>query len=341
MRLFKIILYILFIFLSLSTQAQKDTIVLKNGDELIGRLKEMEKGVAAFKTDYSDSDFKVKWKEVRAITTQSSYLIFVNPDKRYNGRLLHTGANNISLIHDNDTLHTVALQDIVYLREVKSDILSKLSGELGIGLNLAKAQHLVEFNIRSRVSYRAEHWNASAQYDGIRSTRSGAERVERTDASLDYQYILKHNWFTVSKVSLYSNSEQSIKLRTLAQGGMGKLIIMNPKLYWGFQAGITYNNESFRTAAEKDFNNSSEVFLGTEFNIYDVKDFSLLTKASAFPSLTESERLRLDFSIDLKYDLPLDFFVKFSYTFNHDNKPVMNAESTDYIFQTTIGWDFN
>lgn len=335
------VLFVLFIGLTFRVSAQTDILYLHNGDHLIGTLKKMEKGVASFKTDYSDSNFKVKWKEVDSVNTQTSYLIFVHPDKRYNGRLAQADQRSVYLIHEGDTLHRVGLSDIVYLREVKSDFLSKFSAELGVGFNFTKAQRISEFNIRSRLAYRSEHWNASANYDDLRSTRKHAETVKRMEASIDYQYILKNNWFTLSQISLYSNSEQSINLRTLAQLGMGKLILMNRYLYWNVQGGFAYNNENFKSSSNTNFKNSSEILLGTEFNIYDLKDFSLLVKAAAFPSITESKRLRLDFSIDLKYDLPLDLFVKFGYTFNHDNKPIDHAHSTDYVFQTTLGWDFN
>lgn len=326
---------------ALSASAQQDTLILEGGNYLAGTLKEMSRGVASFKTDYSDSNFKVKWKKVDSVNTESSYLIFVYPDQRYNGRIIQSGKNTVDLIQETDTIRDILLNEIVYLKEVRSNFLNKLSAEVGMGFNFTKAQRMSEYNVRSEIAYRSEHWNGSVRYDDIRSTRIDATTVERMEASVNHQYILENNWFTVSQISLYSNSEQSINLRTLAKLGIGKRALMSRNLYWTIEGGITYNNENFKTSSDKNFKNSMEAFLGSRLNIYDYQNFSLLLEATTYPSITTSRRFRFDFSADLKYDLPLNLFIKLGYALNHDNKPVNGAQSTDYIFQTTIGWGFN
>ena len=42
---------------------------------------------------------------------------------------------------------------------------------------------------------------------------------------------------------------------------------------------------------------------------------------------------------DLKYDLPLDFYIRLGYTLNYDNKPVEGATESDYVLQTSFGWE--
>jgi len=50
--------------------------------------------------------------------------------------------------------------------------------------------------------------------------------------------------------------------------------------------------------------------------------------------------MRFDFKVDLKYDLPLDFYIKLGYTQNFDNRPVEGASQNDYVIQTSFGWEF-
>lgn len=321
---------------------KKDTLVLKNNDVIIGELKDMKTGVVTMKTNYSDDDFAIKWKGIKSINTYTNYLISIRPGKRYNGALRTSDSLKVSVVKNEDTLaKNIDLKDIVYLREVKSTFLSNFSGELSVGYNFTKAENATEFSLHSRLEYKAERWSIKAKYDDSRSTRQSSKTVERMDASLDYNYFLKNNWFTVTELSLFSNTEQNISLRTLALVGIGRMIIQNDKMYWGGRVGATYNNENYKSQVDENFNNSAEVLLGTELNLYDFTDFSLLTKAAAYPSLTDSGRWRFDYNIDVKYNLPLDFFIKLGFAFNYDSRPVTNASSTDYIFQTTIGWDFN
>jgi len=84
-----------------------------------------------------------------------------------------------------------------------------------------------------------------------------------------------------------------------------------------------------------------EFFAGPEYELYKIHDFRIFTSFTWYPSITENGRHRFDYKIDLKYDLPLDFYVKGSYTQNYDNRPVEGASTNDNILQISFGWDFN
>lgn len=321
--------------------AQEDTLVLNNDDVVAGELKKLDKGVATIETDYSKSDFKIKWKKLKGVWTRSEFLILVKEGKRYHGRLQMENSEDVALMDADEKVVQIPLDEIVYLSESNPGFLNNFEGELSVGYNFTKAENNAELNIQAGLGYHAKNWNLKGAYNDSRSSRNDAKSVKRIEGGLNFQYFLKNNWFTTMEVSFFSNTEQKIKLRTLVKPGIGKFITQTNKLYWGVQAGVTYNNENYRTLRQEDFKNSSEAFLGTELNLFDISDFDLLTKAVVYPSLTESGRWRVDYNIDIKYDLPLDFFIKLGFKFNYDNEPVVDASKSDYIFQTTIGWDFD
>jgi hypothetical protein len=139
-------------------------------------------------------------------------------------------------------------------------------------------------------------------------------------------------------VTYLSNSEQKLDLRLLQKVGLGKYVIQTNKAYWGFSAGVNYNMENFYD--ETQDRNSWEGFAGTQANLFDTGDLSLLLTIAAYPSFTEKDRLRSDSSLDIKYDFPHDLFVQFGATLNYDSKPAEGAPSSDYIYQTTLGWSW-
>jgi len=49
----------------------------------------------------------------------------------------------------------------------------------------------------------------------------------------------------------------------------------------------------------------------------------------------------VDFSLDTKYDLPLDLYIKLGLTFNYDNQPAIAGNDFDYVLIFSIGWEFN
>ena len=74
--------------------------------------------------------------------------------------------------------------------------------------------------------------------------------------------------------------------------------------------------------------------------MFDVGDLNLITSIVAYPSFTETKRWRSDFIFDLKYDLPLDFYISLGVTINYDNQPVEGAAEFDYVAHTGFGWEW-
>ncbi len=74
--------------------------------------------------------------------------------------------------------------------------------------------------------------------------------------------------------------------------------------------------------------------------MFDYKDFDLNTAVDIYPSMSESGRWRVDYRLDLKYDLPLDFYVKTGITLNYDNRPTAGASDSDYYWKLAFGWEW-
>ncbi len=296
----------------------------------------MDRGVLTMETDYSDSDFKIEWKKIKEIYTDSYFLITLSDGRRYNGTLTMADSSTISIIGEHGTVAT-SRKDIVYLNSVDSGFWSRLYAGIDLGYSVTKANNLQQLSLRSNIGYLAEKWSADASYNNIFSSQEGIEDVHRIDAGLTYRYYLPKDWFLIGQLSWLSNTEQSIQLRTVSKIGLGKYLIHTNSTYWGVQGGGSFNNEEF--SDESLSRQSAEGFFGTELNMYDIGDLNLLTKVVVYPSITESGRWRTDFNFDTKYDLPLDFYIRLGFTLNYDNQPVEGAPNTDYVFQTTFGWE--
>ena len=104
------------------------------------------------------------------------------------------------------------------------------------------------------------------------------------------------------------------------------------------EAGINRNAERYSTDAENLF--SWEGYLGTDLNLFSTGDFSLTSQIKAYPGITEKGRWRVDSSLDLKYDLPYDLYIKIGGSLNFDNRQTNEADKTDYIIQSGIGWEW-
>ncbi len=141
----------------------------------------------------------------------------------------------------------------------------------------------------------------------------------------------------MSDLNYLSNTEQALESRYTAKLGAGNFLIHSNHSSWGAGGGISLNRENFTN--ETPDRSSAEAYVGTELNLFDIGDLSLLSTIYVYPSLTEAGRLRSDFKIDTKYEFANDFYVKFNLTLNYDNRPAIVGNETDYVYGISFRWE--
>ncbi len=326
------------LFISIVSLAQTDSLVLKNGNVIVGEIKSLDKGVLTIETPYSKNDFTIEWSGIKEIYSKSKFLVSLTDGKRLNGSLQTAPDGNKVIVEtvEGQKIETT-LGDVVYLKGVKSDFWSRASASIDLGLSLTKANNLRQFTIRSNLGYLADRWQLNVTYDDIRASQDSVEDTKRTETGVSFRYFLANDWFLAASLNFLSNTEQAIDLRTTGKLGVGKYFVHTNRAYFGSQAGLALNNESFTNGT--DSRSSLEGYVGLEVNLFDLEDVSLLSNLFVYPSFTESGRWRSDFTFDTKYDLPLDFYIKAGVTFNYDNRPAVAGNTTDYVFMFSVGWE--
>jgi len=318
--------------------ASSDSLLFNNGNALNGEIKSMDRGVLVLETDYSDSDFKIKWADIHYIATVSEFLITLSDESKYYGTIKSISDSKVNITIINDKKIECGINEIVYLKSLEDMLSDRLSASIDVGFSLTKARNLRQLSSRSSIGYEARKWMTEATFNSLYSEQNDVEPTERTEGAVDFRYILPRGWYSIAKVSLLSNTEQQLDWRMNAQIGQGRYIIRTNRFYWGARLGVNRNSESYTNATED--RDSWEAHVGTELNLYDVGDFSLHINLIAYPGLTQRGRLRSDLNLDFKYDLPYGFNLKFGGTLNYDNQPAEDAGQSDYVVQTGFGWEW-
>lgn len=283
-----------------------------------------------------------------------NYLISLSDGRRYNGKIksvndsiveIDTYMPDVVLKFSKKTEEVekpeggrveIAKSEIVYLNAPDERFWSRLSLYFDIGTDITKANDFRQFTFNTGVGYLADRWKANLSFDNLRSTQAETDPIKRTEFAGNFNFFLPKDWFLLYNINMLSNTEQLLDLRNLNMIGLGKYLIHSNQTYLAFQGGINLNNEKFQN--EESSTQSGELFLGTQYNIYDIGDLDLLTTAVVYPSFTEKGRLRSDFKFDIRYEFKFDLYFKISTSINYDNQPTEGASNTDYIFQTTVGW---
>jgi hypothetical protein len=319
------------------SKAQHDSLVLKSGDIIVGEIKSMDRGVVVVETDYSKSDFSIEWSGIKEIYSKTFFILNLTGGRKINGTIQSTpGTEKVTVTTADGQKTEVNLEDIVFLKGVKEDFWSRLSASVDAGFSLSKANNLQQITINSNIGYTANKSMLDFYYTMVNSTQDNVDPTKRIDAGINYKYGLQKDWFLATSLNFLSNTEQALKLRTMGKGGAGNYLVHTNRSYWALSGGFSYNNESFTNDTAS--RNSVEAYGGTELNLFDIGDLSLFNSLFVYAGLTESGRLRSDFKIDIRYNLPRNFYIKLGLTLNYDNRPAVDGKESDYVLFFNIGW---
>jgi len=335
--------------------AQNDTLLLNNGDVIVGDLKSMDRGVLTIEPSYSDSDFKITWEDIKGMKATQRYLITLSDGQRINGTFSSTGDGKIFIDNEDGEDLTIDQIAIVNIKSVDSGFLSRLSANIDLGLSLTKANNQRQLNSNLRLGYLEDRWSADLYFNTLISTQDGVADIKRNDAGLGYRYFLPADWNLGVDLDFLSNTEQSLDLRSTGKIGIGNFLKRTNSLYWNVTGGVAFTNETYSavfnpedgTSTTAPNRKSLEGFIGTELNMYDIGDLNLLATIVMYPTIISDEsvepgRIRTDFRFDAKYDdiFIEDFYVRAGFTLNYDNRPVEAGKEVDYIFTTGFGWEW-
>ena len=332
-------LFSFFLLFCICGNAQNDTIQLKNNDVLAGEVKSFANGVLTLGTSYSDEDFKIEFNKVSGLIIQRKCLIILTNGRRRFGNIRTDREGIVIVTLEDKTIENFKLEEVIALEEVDDNFWSRIKGSIDLGFNFTKANNNSQFTIGGKLNYIDKSRMVEGDISVLNSTQDDADKTKRTDANLELIRILPRKWYLLGDVSFLANTEQALDGRVSPSIGFGKFLISSNKLYLGLSVGLTYNIEDY---VDESLNKtSSEAVISASFNMFDFEDIDLKTGIEFYTSLSEKHRVRADYDITLKYDLPLDFYIKLGFTLNFDNQPAIEGNDFDYIFTSGFGWEFN
>ena len=341
MRLNRILLAILMIVVSTGIFAQQDTMYSSTGDIIVGEIKSLGMNVLVFDTDYADSEFKVEWDNVNGIISKSLLIVYTRDGERYIGYLNYKeNDDRVVTLSGEGIDKQFNLEEIVAIKTLEQDFWSRINIYIDLGYSYTKANNVNQFSTNARANYMTDKWRLNGYFNSVLTNQDEVDATKRTEGGSDFSYDVLGNAFAFAGLEFLSNSEQMLDLRTTSKLGLGYYFLRTNQLFLQGGVGLANANEDYG-GDEPTSNNSFEGLGMVEFDAFDIGDFSFRTKVTVFPSFTESGRVRVNGDVSLKWDLPLDFYIKASYTHNFDSKPLIDVPNSDYVFQTGFGWEWD
>src|SRR6187431_670545 len=122
--------------------SQKDSLVMTNGDFMVGEIKSMDKGVLFIETPYSDNDFNVKWAEIKEVFSTTRFLVTLEDGRRLNSTINTNEAGKIMLVMEDQSTVEASMNELVNLIGLKSEFWCRAHASVDLGFSFTQANHI-------------------------------------------------------------------------------------------------------------------------------------------------------------------------------------------------------
>ncbi|MGL1889702.1 MAG: DUF481 domain-containing protein [Reichenbachiella sp.] len=320
----------------------QSSVKFSNGDELNGDIKSFQNGVLEIETDYSENNFLMDWDLVVDLQSEDNFLINLESGEKLSGKI-SIANKQATLTLDEGSVRTIDYLDIVFLNSISNGFWSRMSISLDGGLTISKASNNTQFSIKGAAAYENTSINPDVYFNFVENSIDDENgdpiKTSRDNYGGNFKYFLGKSWFAIAGADYLSSDEMQMDLRSTYILGIGYYPIRSYRMYLNSSVGLAINDENYMTSANTENRSSSEAYAALKYNAFGFKNVSLGTGIAYYPSLTQSNRHRVNVTFDLKFDLPRDFYIGGGVTYNYDSSPATeDISKSDYVIQTSLGW---
>jgi hypothetical protein len=320
-------------------QAQKtDTLTLRNGDEITGEIKELQRGKLSYSTDDMGT-ISVEWLQIRRLVSTHFFEIETGSGDRYFGAIQEGAEPGFMVVAVAEFSDTLRMQSVVRIIPIETTFWERLDGRVDLGFNYQKANRLLEYSLTGYVRHRAQRAITRFDYSFYFQTQEAADETSRNTVNGSYQRAVKGSWFYIGGLGLEQNTQLNLDLRVNVLGGAGLFFIRTNKGLLQSLAGLNYTNELKTGSTERT--NNLEAVIGGEaaYFLFDSPKTDIDAYLSVFPNLTTFGRVRISFRARLSYELLSDFTVGFNIFDEFDSGDPDGGQSVnDFGTEFTIGY---
>jgi hypothetical protein len=324
-------------------QAQvRDTVILKNGQVLIGELKKVQLGIMFFK-DTDLSDLKVKLYKVKKIHAyRNVFRIELTDNDMHYGYLDYANTDGYTKIQylNRDTLLT-HITSISELAELKKGFFRKMTGNVSAGLSYAKSSGVGQLNLSSELIYNSRRFENQLNTSAISSIDSSSFSRDREDATLFSNYNLNSRWFVATQFTYQRNLELSLRRRFLEMLGAGKKLVVRKNMQLLFMSGISFSQERSTEGVESPL--LLELPLIFRYNLFQFQhpNIQIYTSQSFYIGIAQNGRIRQDGTTTIAWEIIKNFTVNLNPYTNYDSRPPNDSQpSFDYGVVFGLGYKF-
>jgi putative salt-induced outer membrane protein YdiY len=328
----------------LKVKHKTDVVVMENGDRFTGEIKKMEFGILYLKSDRAVDTLKLDWERVVQVRSIARYEFETGTKDIYVGTLAISPEKEVRLgeleiVQDDSSPVRLKVNEIISVHEMGRSILSRINLSLDAGASFTSANKRTQSNLNLSLSFRKPKYSTSLTASSLFSAEPDTTKTARHELQIVADRYLGKKWDAVSLAAFLHDNQQNLQLRTTVGGGFRRNLIETNRTVFYALGGAVYTNENYFEVNHFDRNNA-EGLAALGFSTYRFRGSSFNAGIWVFPSLSDPGRLRVDSTLNWKWDIVSDLYFKINLIDNYDNQPPPNGIHSNLSITTTMGWSF-
>ncbi len=264
----KIYLLVLFVFFPLlPTLSTAETLHLRNGDVISGKIQSFDEKTASLKTHYKGT-VEIKPSEIKRLTSDRPLTILFQDGSYFTGKISFSDSNQMIVRQDGEAEREFDLEDVqeVYPDDPRTMLRQQLQVDLSGNINASFERVSGNTN---RESYHVDG-TFRARTPENRYTLGFRYNQEETNNNLNeenaltfgkYDHFLGKKWFLFASTTLEQDTFQDLDLRSSFSSGVGYQLYEVEDRFLLLETGLSYTNETFSGATPSEEN------FGTRYSI--------------------------------------------------------------------------
>lgn len=323
-----------------AARPKRDVVVVKNGDRLKGEIKSLKYGQLKLGTD-SMGSISIEWPDVLAVHSPQLFTIESARGQVFVGTIAPAADSTRVLIRPaSGSAVELRIADVSRIDQLQTGFWNRIDGSVSFGFDYEKSTDITLLRSRFDSQYRNPTLLAGFNATADLSRAPEQDTQEKFSTSFNLRWLRSQSRFWIGALSWQRNEELGIASRLQFAAGPGKYVHRSTESELSFFLGINANQEWAFGSSEGT--TSAEAVVGGEWRMFRFRapETSFYTSLLVLPSLTESGRTRLDYSLTFSQEVVSDFTIDLTYYADIDTKPPGDGHKTDTGISLSLGYKF-
>lgn len=332
--------------LAVPSVSSADTVRLRNGDVISGKLLRVSGGEALVSTNHSGK-VAIDINEVVAIETERTMTVEYEDGREIEG-IIDTSTEGVVTVREEPATEAideapaaapaaVDLLDVKEIREVTPYY--RYNGHLDFGLNISKGNSDNEnINLSALIAPSFGQNTIAISGRWNRGKADGEVNASNWRINAEYEREFWKRWFFLAFNSYEADSQQDLNLRISAGAGLGyKFFEPDPTLL-KISLAPAFVDENFKGSEDDRQFAALRWTLDFDQDLWS-PDVSIYHNHILTVGLTEDQLILLT-AQGLKFALIANLALKAEFQWDYNKSPADDAKTSDYRYLLKIAYDF-